>query len=581
MKTYCAAEMAFIDVDALDDSTLSSSDGQGFDDLSLFKNEEMAATTDYASLDHNLFVLNESKTIPDAPKNVGFMSTAQSSENCEFTTAPKLTITFTDNHTSAGITLYFANYYPAELKITWYSLSGVKLTSKAFEPDSLVYTCVEQVVNYGKVEIEFTKTCFPKQSVWLQYIMWGKYISWEGDIIQKAKVTEELDVTSATLSINESSVAILDASNDFDISNADGAWNSVQKTQPVTLTEYMDEKAVPMGTFYISKYSFSKNVATFNLIDAVGLLDNFTFYDGTIYENVTVSSIVASIMAVCPHIKYSITDELKDITLSGYLGIKTCRAALQLVAFAIGAVVDDSRSNVISIYKPDRYIKYTIGTDRKFNGNTKVAQDSYISGVSIECSKYSLASESNKIYDDTLQAGSNRIEFNGPYKADTITATAGTITEVHTNYLVITMTEEGACTITGTPYEESKFTMAYNTDSIEAGEYETVKKYTGCTLYNPNTINDVLQAIFRYYKLRKTLSMKYLLNYEHAGQWVNVKDVDDHNNATMIEKQSIDLTGGFIADATCRGYVLNASNMAYYFTGIDICTNTGIGGYIL
>lgn len=114
-------------------------------------------------------------------------------------------------------------------------------------------------------------------------------------MIQTAKVQEDIDVTSATLSINEADISIVDMNNDFDTENENGAWKSVQKTQEVTLSEFNNGNMIPMGAFFIDDFSFSKNIAKFKLIDVVGLLDKYTFYDGQVYNNVRAEVILNAI----------------------------------------------------------------------------------------------------------------------------------------------------------------------------------------------------------------------------------------------------------------------------------------------
>lgn len=68
-------------------------------------------------------------------------------------------------------------------------------------------------------------------------------------MIKTAKIHEEINEISTTLSINTASISILDAKNDFDISNENGSWRSVQKTQEVTFTENKDGVDISVGTF--------------------------------------------------------------------------------------------------------------------------------------------------------------------------------------------------------------------------------------------------------------------------------------------------------------------------------------------
>lgn len=553
MRTYCRAQMKFIDVTALADATVTTNDNQGIGSVGLFADQ--TKQSDYGTFELNQFILDGNKSVlPDNPQDIAFWNDSLSKNDCSFETNPKLTITFKEQHTSAAITLYFEDEPPEELKITWYTIAGTKLVTETFYPDSLIYVCNNQVQNYGKIEIEFVRTSFPQRYIKLQYILYGKYIVWDKDMIQTAKVQEDIDVTSAALSINEADISIVDMNNDFDAENENGAWKSVQKTQEVTLSEYKDGDMIPMGAFFINDFSFAKNIAKFNLIDVVGLLDKYTFYNGEIYENVCAGSIMEAIFATAGIKKYMIAEEVGNIRLSGYLGIQTCRKALQQVCFACGAVADDSRSDTIKVYKPDRYVKSTVGTDRKFNGNTKVSLEKYISGVNIEMKNYALEEKTSDIYKKTLPAGDTKITFSSPYLPSSITASAGTLKEVKTNYLIINMPAAGQCQITGIKYANTTFSYEKRVDKIEAGETENIKKYSGCTIYNADILPDIAAYLLDYHALRKKVGMKYLVDLEQVGNWANINSIGGKTSTTLIESQTLDLTGGFIATATCRGY---------------------------
>lgn len=573
MRTYCRAEMKFIDVTALEDATVTTNNNQSIGSVGLFADQ--TASSDYGTFELNQFILDGSKSVmPDNPNDIAFWSETLSKDDCTFETNPKITITFKEQHTSAAITLYFEDEPPAELKITWYTISGTKLVTETFCPDSLIYVCNKQVQNYGKIEIEFVRTSFPHRYIKLQYILYGKYIVWDKDMIQTAKVQEDIDVTSATLSINEADISIVDMNNDFDTENENGAWKSVQKTQEVTLSEFKNGNMIPMGAFFINDFSFSKNIAKFKLVDVVGLLDKYTFYEGQVYNNVRAEVILNAIFSTAGIKKYTIDKEVGNIPLSGYLAIQTCRKALQQVCFACGAVADDSRSDTIKVYKPDRYVKSTVGTDRKFNGNTKVSLEKYISGVNIEMKNYALEEKTSDIYKKTLPVGDTKITFSSPYLPSSITASAGTLKEVKTNYLIINMPDAGQCQITGIKYANTTFSYEKSVDKIESGETENIKKYSGCTIYNADLLPDIADYLLSYHALRKKVGMKYLVDLEQVGNWANINSIGGKTSTTLIESQTLDLTGGFIATATCRGYSIVVTEDVFagteLYTGGDV-----------
>ena len=69
--------------------------------------------------------------------------------------------------------------------------------------------------------------------------------------------------------------------------------------------------------------------------------------------------------------------------------------------------------------------------------------------------------------------------------------------------------------------------------------------------------------------------MHYILDDEQVGNWCNIKDINQRVSTTLIESQTIDLTGGFLANAKCRGYSIVVSEN--YYTGTELYT----GGDVL
>lgn len=67
--------------------------------------------------------------------------------------------------------------------------------------------------------------------------------------------------------------------------------------------------------------------------------------------------------------------------------------------------------------------------------------------------------------------------------------------------------------------------------------------------------------------------MKFLLELEEVGNWINVTDTSGNTATTLIEEQTIDLTGGFIATASCRGYSVVVTEN--YYAGTELYAGGG------
>lgn len=564
--TYPEAYFNFIDVTALSDSHAASVSAKDFANTALLK--EDIRQTAYGTTELNQFVLDGSREIfpRAAPEDVPFWSDEKSDETGSYVKNPTLEITFTETHSSVGLTLHFAEDIPAKILITWCTLYGTKLMAAAFYPDSKDYFCECQVQNYGKVVIEFVKSIFPYRYARLDYIEYGRLWRLGRDNIKSASVYEEIDPTSSTLSINTASIEIVDAASDFDLSNNRGLWKSLQKEQEITFWEHVDGRAVNCGAFYLDTWDSQKNVVKLSLIDLIGIMDKTNFYDGRVYDKVSAGSIIDAIMASCGISDYSVQEEVYNTELSGWIGIQSHRAALQQIAFACGAVADCSRGGSVRIYQPDRYVSRTIGLNRRFQG-AKMTLNDYISSVSVSYSHYTLSSESKEISKSVLPTGQTRIEFSGPYLPESITASSGAVTEATVNYAVINMETEEECAISGRPYEATESACTASVRTLEAGENAKVQEYKGCTLMDARRAREAAERLLDYLQLRQEVELRYINDGEAVGQWCEIM-AKNGGHTTGIINQTLDLTGGNIATAKCRGY--NRRTTADYFAGAEI-----------
>lgn len=564
-RTSCKVHMEFVDASAVEDSNVSTEDNASIGNIELVKEEIQHQA--YAIPDLNNYLLDGSKSILQEDTSVSFISSDISLDDCTFNDSPVVTVGFSKNHTSAGVKLYFGDDYPVEIKLTWYNLLGTVLATCVFYPDKLQYFCSKQVENYGGLKIEFIRTRLPQQRVTLDHIKYGTDIDWEDEEIKSATLYEEVDVTSATIPINTAEIAIVDTDNNFDLSNQKGTWKSIQKRQPVTITEEVNGVDTTCGTLYVDTWKSQGNVVNFSFIDLIGLMDKTKFYDGQIYNAVAAGEIISSIMESAGIDAYSVADEVAEMLLTGHIAICTHREALQQVVFACGAIADCSRTGEIRIYLPDRYADSFVGTDRKFMGTT-IEVDDYVSGVAITYNQYNLSTERSQICKDTLPAGNTLLEFTEPYTS--IEVAGGTLVEAHINYAIIYMESQGECVVTGCKYEKNEVTYTVSVEEIDGGEEENIISYSKCTMFNISRVKEVAERILDYYQLRQIVDMRYLIENERTGSWLTILDANGGMALTGIISQSIDLTGGFISSAKCRGYSKIATDYAY--TGTEIYT---------
>lgn len=571
--TYPEAEFDLTDVTACRDSVLESPAAAGFADLSMLKEE--SSMEQYGTMERNQFLLDGSReTFPaEGPADVAFWSAAMSDQDGAFQECPVLQAAFGEPHSSIGLTLYFSGDIPSAVKVEWYALESGKLAEEVFYPDSGIFFCGKEVEGYGRLVFSFCGTVNPCRYVKLDYIEYGRRWKLGRDMIKTAGIYEEIDPTSATLSINTASIQFLDEKDDFSLARQEGLWRFLQKNQEVRLVEYVDGRKVECGTFYLDGWNIQQKLVNFSFIDLVGILDKTFFYNGGIYQDVEAGVIIDSIMASCGVTDYTIDEEVYQIRLSGWLGIQSHRAALQQVVFACGAVADCSRSSGIRIYRPDKYVSHTLGLDRRFMG-TRITLDEYISDVSVDYVQYVAESEEVQVYKGLLAPGMNRIYFSEPYQKDSLAVSRGTLAEAAVNYVVVSAEEEAECIITGRKYTAVKNSCTAGTAVVATGKSRKTKKYSGCTVMDAALAKEAAERILDYYQMQQLVEMRYINDGEGVGNWCNITMQNAKYAITGIMGQSIDLTGGFIATAKCRGYSKVVTEM--YYTGEIYAGDRGI-----
>ncbi|MCM1219697.1 MAG: hypothetical protein NC321_16110 [Clostridium sp.] len=595
MKTFFYVEYGLYDVTALADAVESTEDNAAFADLRKIKDN--IESPSYGTLEHNFFVLDGSKEeFPDDPDDLVYFSKdfVWTNNNYwyggselyagddlagpieEIYDMQKILIQFSKNHSSYGLTLHFLSEYPLEIEITWRDLSGLRLSTKKFYPDSLVYFCRNQIVDYGSIEIVFRRT-LPYHNAKLQYIEYGTTVVWGGDIVKSARLVNETDPISDKIATDILTFDFVDKNNDFNIGNLDGFYKSFQRKQKLVPYEIVNGEIIPLGTFFLDNYSTTKNITAMSAIDYKGMLLNTDFKDGKIYNGEKAGSIIDEIMRAASISEYEIDRETYDTPVYGTLGIQSCQKALREVLFACGSIINTSRRTGIDIYKSDRKISVKIERSKKFS--TTLKSSDYISDVNVFYKTWTLDKEVTEITKDIYGEGIHTIQFSTP--AENVQASAGLILKRMPYYIVLKLDRagEGEVAISGQKYISTEMTALSRIEIIKAGEFRGTKNFTG-TLLNYQSAKRAADNILDYYQLQQIIQTKHLSYKEKAGDWAEVENVlPEHANfVTAIESLTTDLTGGFISTAKYRGYYKLTSS--YYYTDDELYADEGMGAII-
>lgn len=555
----CEISFGLYDVTAHTDSTPICQDVQPFVDLAQLKEDELAVEN-YATCEWNHFVLDGSmKLFPDDPEkqNFGLWSGSLSGDDRLFVVPPVLDVTFSENHSSIGLTFRFQEYtqdYCDHLNVKWYNSAGELLADQDFHPDSAYYLADRQVENYRRVVVTFYSTNRPRRYLKLTEIIYGAIrVFGQGDLIS-AGILEETDPVSTTLPISTMNFKFHSAPGEFAILDMKGVFGLLQKRQEVDVYETVDGEKKWMGTYYLdAPEADTENTTTMSCTDILGVLDQ-TDFKGGIYTDVTAGALAAEILTSARVPDALDTDPtLAAMKLSGWIPICTHREALQQVAFAVGATVNTARTDKIQLYPAPEMASGTIGRDRKILSH-RLKMESLVTGVEITAHSYVAVTDAQKdqeLQNGALPVGEQEITFGAPMH--TLSVTGATILESGANYAKLNVVAEGTVVLKGRPYNDNTSTFGAYMPELPANEKANILRIEDATLVGPGNAQAVAQRVYDYYQLRYQDTGDLILSGEQVGQRVIMDSMNGRQIEGLIESLDIDLTGGFLATAKVTG----------------------------
>lgn len=571
MNTELLVEYNLVDTTALQDASESTQSNAAFGNLALIKDDVQAPN--YGTLEHNFFVLDGSiKEFPDNPSDLVYFSAEQSDKNGLFKNEQSIMVQFSQNHTSAGLTLKFLEFYPWELEVFWYDLDGRAKTKRKFYPDSLEYFCEHQVENYGKLKIVFLKA-LPWHNVKLQYVKYGTSIIWDSDNIKSGKAINDTDPISDRIATDKLTFDFVDVNNSFNPGNPGGLHKTFQRRQKMIASENVFGQKVLIGTYFLESFSVSNNLCKMEAIDLKGMLGSADFTEGRIYDGDRAGGVIAEIMAAAGIEDYTVDEETAETPLYGTLGIQTCQKALREVLFACGSIVRTSRQTGLSIYKSDRAVKIKIRRGRKFE--TTLQADRYVSDVSVKYKIWRLEDKVTELARGAYEEGTHMIRFSAP--AANLTVNVGRIRKQMPYYVILEVPAQtrAEIVVSGQKYAGEELAATSGVEKIKSGEVRNTKTFSGALL-NFESAKHKADSILDYYQLQQVIKTKHIAGEEKDGDWVEIENQSKaHGNfVAEIESVTTNLTGGFISTTKCRGYYKLVSD--YYMMG-EIISGEDIG----
>lgn len=560
------------DTSALADSTPSSLYNKSFADISLAKT--ITTYPGEMTLEHNYSILNGTKNeFRDLPDDIAYFSDEMSDANGLFTNNPTIDVSFSQYHSSYALTINFVETYPLQIKVTWMRDSNIAYYG-TYDVNSLIYVVAQDVELYNRIIVEVLKAR-PYHYVKIGSIKYGVVMEWNETNIKTASLVNEVNDIADKLAVSQLSFDVIDVTNSLNFGNSDGMHNYYQRKQSLHPYEIINDTKIPLGTFYLDKFSNSKNLGKMVAMSAIGLLNEVQFTEGEVYDGVPAGDVIDAIFETAGIDTYTVDSVTSAQLLYGSLKPQTCRNALREVLMACNSIVDTTTVDLIKICKSSRVIQSPITRNIKFS--TSVAKNAYVSGVEIKYSTYELVDSTVNVQQNKeYPAGQHTITFNSPYSDIQVTYTGdGTMSDISTGtyYAKFTLSDSGIITITGKSYRATTQSTRVNRPYIEPGESENIKTFT-TTLCNAETAYELANKLLKYYTQNPLkLNIKYLADGETINHLRLVDNALSNYNDYLAHftKRSLNLTGGFIDTAEMMGD-FNTQNQ-FLYAGNELYAN--------
>lgn len=409
----------------------------------------------------------------------------------------------------------------------------------------------------------------------------------EKDMIRSASLTEEFQPLSLTVPVGQLDLELFSEDSDFSIIDPSGDFSLLQHRQPMVVIEVIDGVEKFIGRYYLDGWeNLTDNLIKLTCMDEIGLLDSMTYRGGLWLEPITMGELLSQMFSGMD-INYDIDPDLEVAPLTGWIPICTYREALQQICFAAGSYILCARQNgVIKFGRIDAIGAVTRGIQCgvPHTGQTRVWKKRFrqsqwggvtpvydipssqqsvdqkinlraqVTGVEVSMHDITLGDAKRKLFEGWLEPGFKEIRFNQPMHSLSITGNAILLETPYSsaNYAGILALGSGDVLLEGLVYNDSvtKYGVYLDTEEDVKDNILTISE---ASLINSANGPEIAQRVFDYYQRRHVQDVKIIQPSAYIGSEVLADTLYGRKIAGVIEKMTIDLTGGFVGRTNIIG----------------------------
>lgn len=370
------------------------------------------STFKLATMEKDRFALDGNWTFPDENLvnngEIGWVSDVICDATGVFAVPPQFTINFNANHSSIGLTISFDpvnGEYATDFTMVAYDASNNVLASYPYTGNKLTQVAAYgQLSNYRKVGVIINKWSVPNRRCRVSEVDFGIVKIYTGDTgLVSMGLTEEMDLTSASIPSPEFKFTVDNSSREFNILSPTGFYKSLQQKQQVQAEiglAYDDGSVewIPVGNYQLNEWVSDEGAltTTFYARTKLDLMSSFDFENLSAVPQ-SLAAMARYIFSICGITNYYIDPALELVSTTAVVKKTNCKNVLQMIAIAGCANVFVTRNNVITLKcnrtRKVRYIRdWTNGSNANIGNYWIEVQALNTSGTNIALGKTVTAS---------------------------------------------------------------------------------------------------------------------------------------------------------------------------------------------
>lgn len=454
-------------VDPETNPDLSSNSEEIFSDLDNIKETTIPQSKNYATLEKNFWLLNDSQPIYGSEElEQTYVSSYMSDKNCLFSDKACITLTSSVYLTTLGLTMVFDSIdknYAKKLKVKAYRDSTMimdKDYTLSSYSDRLIFADNEELVRWNKIEIYFIESSLPYRRIRVNQLLFGIMETYTDENLISAESKEKTTMINSELPTHTFKFSIDNMNKLFNPDNPQGWYRYILQQQPISyewgyqLDDGTIEWILGGKMLLTGSVEVGENQVSFSTTSLINYLTK-------VYKKGVYNSSGRSLYDLAVDVledsnidssQYNLWSGLKSIKTDAPLPKLEARQLLQIIATTGNCILFTNRENVINI-QPFNYVLNTDGMSYDFiTSNPVVKVQSELHNTIIYINHYSKEDNVSELFkNESLEiTGTKTIEIEYDLATDiSATITGGTIVSAnyYGRYAMLKITNTGEDTI--------------------------------------------------------------------------------------------------------------------------------------